>query len=103
MAGGGPTTQREVLTIEDSLIDDNFAFEGGGVEVISGDFGAPTGDTITITGAHISNNTVISGDGGGLYAELFGAQLSVTSSTISGNEAGEGGGLWARVWNGAYL
>ncbi len=49
IAAGGATS-REVLRIENSVIDGNVASTGAGVAVVSGSSNTPTTDTIVITG-----------------------------------------------------
>jgi hypothetical protein len=91
VAGGSVTAQREILTIEDSVIQDNEARAGGGIDMDSGSNAIPTSDLFSITRTTISNNHALStspqSGGGGLFAQLYGAHLEVTDSTISGNTA----------------
>ncbi len=103
-------TTREVLKIENSLIEDNDAGTGGGVAIVSGDGAAPTTDTIVITaGTTISDNKAI--DGGGVYAELYGATMTIADSSLVLNESaqfatapsGRGGGLYAVLGDEASL
>jgi CSLREA domain-containing protein len=101
---GGGIASMGALTLDNSSISDNVAFErGGGI--------ASTG-TLTITNSTVSGNSA--GQGGGINsagalsitssavisntAERGGgvdntSVLTMTNSTISGNEAGKGGGL----------
>ncbi len=101
VSGGDPSTQRDVLTIDEgSVITNNHAFTGAGVYIASGSMGSPTADTFTIRATTISHNrTFESGPGlpivvgGGIFARLFGAELVIEDSTLEQNEAdGEGGG-----------
>jgi hypothetical protein len=108
VAGGGPTTNREVLRIENSTIEDNHASGsgGGGVAVVSGNSLAPTSDTILINGATvISGNTADAGDGGGVHVNLYGADLTIEDNSIfAANEAsGSGGGLFAAIHDNSNL
>jgi Chlamydia polymorphic membrane protein (Chlamydia_PMP) repeat len=49
---------------------------------------------LTISACTVSNNSAIYGDGGGIYND-FGATLTVSNSTVSGNQAGnDGGGIY---------
>lgn len=95
VAGGG-ATPREVLRIENSIIDDNFATTGGGIAIVSGVAGAVS-DTVFISGTSITDNRANFGNGGGLYADLFGADLTIVDSTIAHNEASRGGGIYANL------
>ena len=105
VAGSGAS--REVLRIENSIIDDNDADFGGGIAVESGSFSTPTTDTIVITNSTvISDNTASSnGKGGGVYVDLYGAELTIAdSSTIILNTADNvGGGVFADLDKNASL
>lgn len=117
VAGGSPTTPREVLKIEDSVIHNNDAFIGGGIAVVSGQSGPEPADTISITRTTISDNDALStgsiGGGGGVYAQLRGTRMTLSESTISGNTAagfslysfpgGGGGGMYAELRDSASL
>ena len=57
--------------------------------------------TFTMTGGSISNNTVTSGEGGGVYVGVYhfnyskyGSSFTMTGGTISGNSANSGGGVY---------
>ena len=78
------------LEIRDSTINDNTAYDGGGLYIEETDeYGTTTIDSTTISG-----NTA-SGGGGGIWAdELYGG-LTLTDSTIADNSAAYyGGGLY---------
>ena len=89
VAGGGATV-REVLRIENSVIEGNDASNGAGVAVVSGNGSFGTPDTILITGTTISDNWATS-FGGGVHATLYGADVTITDSTLELNEAGSDG------------
>ncbi len=91
----GGTGSREVLKIEDSIIQDNFAISGGGqVAVVSGDAFTSTTDTISITRTKIEGYGFDVSNGGGIYAELYGAKLTISDSTIANNYGYSGGGVY---------
>ena len=97
VAGGGAAV-REVLRIENnSIIEGNDALLGGGLAVVSGNGSIFTSDTITITGSTISDNHAQSGNGGGVLAELYGADLTIVDSTLALNEAQNGGAIHATL------
>ena len=93
VAGGGANS-REVLKIEDSTIQDNFALTGGQVGVVSGDAFTSTTDTISITRTKIEGYGFDVSNGGGIYAELYGAKLTISDSTIANNYGYSGGGVY---------
>jgi hypothetical protein len=117
VAGGSSTTQRDILTIEDSVIQNNVALiAGGGIDIDSGGPGDATSDSFTITRTTIHDNEALATNfgsepgGGGIYAQLYGAQLEVTDSKITGNttaaagsfvgdqgDGGGGGGIYAKL------
>ncbi len=103
VAGGA--SSREVLRIENTLIDSNDAATGGGVAVVSGSSGTATTDTIVITdNTTFFDNTTNFGNGAGLYTQLFGADMTIDGNTsFSLNEAGNGGGLYADLNSNASL
>lgn len=86
---GGATT----IAISNSTFTNNSAGGGGGIYVNSGG-GA---DDIVIVDSTIDGNQASSGDGGGLYFSNFAA--TITGSTFSGNDAvnefARGGGIYA--------
>lgn len=96
VAGSAP--DRSVLQIEDSMIENNVANEGGGVAIISGNGFASTPDAIAITRTTIRDNQA-SISGGGVFARLHGASMTLASSTVTGNDGGIGGALYARLYD----
>ncbi len=86
--GGGIYANFANINVSNSVISDNTAeFSGGGIDLYSG-----TPEHIAvITNSVISNNK--SGIKGGGISNSFGS-LSIINSTISGNSAQDGGGLW---------
>lgn len=104
--GGGIHSVRR-LEIIDSTIEANTATsgEGGGIYAVSiPDPGAPlnNGGELHINGSSITNNKA-GLEGGGIYSEnkFIGgggptpiAPLSIVNSTVSGNEASNGGGIY---------
>jgi predicted outer membrane repeat protein len=102
VAGGGATS-RNVLTIENCDIEDNEAFNGAGVYVVAGGADANT-DIVAISGGTITNNTGLSSaSGGGIYAELYGASMTISSTSLTLNEAANGGAIYAQLSSGASL
>jgi hypothetical protein len=82
-ANGGGITNRGTLTLINSTIKDNIAFGGGGIYNQSG--------TLTLTNSTVAHNTAAGGRGGGIFIVGFeGANLILTTSTVSGNIAGSG-------------
>ena len=80
---GGGIFSTSALDISDSTISGNRAsVEGGGIRC-SGTFS-------NVTRSRILNNSAIGGGGGGIYSL---GNLTVLSSTISGNSADTGGGV----------
>jgi CSLREA domain-containing protein len=113
-AGGGIVNAGSVLTIVDVVVHGNESDEGGGGignsgnltiagSTISGnksrfsDGGGvhSTGGTLAVVNSTIFENHTDFGLGGGIAAKE-GATLTVTSSTIAGNSAQEGGGIYNR-------
>lgn len=96
--GGGVYSSYGVLTITGSTITGNKAGSGGGVATYNG--------TLTINNSTISNNTASTGigpgyaDGGGVFSKAvhvtYSYPTSIVSSTITGNRARFGGGVYAR-------
>ena len=81
--GGGVYNDEGTVTITNSIVSDNIANAAGG---IFNDFG-----TLTLIDSSVSNNRVIEGFGGGI-AHLGFRRLTLTNSTVSGNEANVAGG-----------
>ncbi|HZO06176.1 MAG TPA: right-handed parallel beta-helix repeat-containing protein, partial [Solirubrobacterales bacterium] len=87
--GGGIYQDEGNLVIEDSVISDNKAANGGG-----GIAAIPDGShTTTIVGSTISNNSANDDRGGGILADTGSGGLNLIESTVSGNKASEGGGI----------
>ncbi len=86
---GGAIKALTTLTVSDSLISGNTAFEntgGGGIH--------HTGRTLTLIRTTVSNNKAVRAGGGGISGCGNNSPLFVTDSTISGNHAvGDGGGI----------
>jgi hypothetical protein len=81
--GGIYAGANDALTISNSVVSDNKAFEGGGVE----------GYAVTVIDSTIEGN--FASTGGGLAAKT-GGSLAVVASTVSGNTAQyDGGGISA--------
>jgi hypothetical protein len=90
-AGGGVLiAPRSRLTLENSTISGNTAITGGGLLL--------NNDTMTV----VRNSTIVRNQATGLGAEgggisiLSNASLTLTNTTISGNNAPQGGGIWAQ-------
>ncbi len=71
-------------TLRDVVVEDNSAYVGGGLAVLFGE--------TTVTGASISGNTAMQ-EGGGVYTT---SNLDIQDSTLAGNDASSGGGIWLR-------
>jgi len=85
--GGGILNRSGTATISDSVVRNNVAFAGGGVQnfLIT--------STMIITNSTIIDNTADTGGGGGVDT---GGTITITNSTIAGNSAEfEGGGIFA--------
>jgi len=80
--GGGIRTLG-TLTVTDSTISGNQAFDAGG--------GIEDDGSLTVRNSTVSGNTASSGDGGGIRV-LNPAMLNVSDSTISGNSSAANGG-----------
>lgn len=82
--GGGIEAQDSPVTVIDSVISENFAYDGGGIN----------GSSVTVIRSTISGNTALGtfhvthGSGGGIR----GAEITVVDSTISNNYSGGSGG-----------
>jgi hypothetical protein len=74
------------LLLERSTVSGGSAGTGGGIFLLF-----PAGPR-TILHSTISGNHAV-GDGGGIFS--FGSSLTIDSSTISGNTAKNGGGVWS--------
>jgi hypothetical protein len=102
-SGGGVKTSASFgsLTISNSIITGNRtttekAFTGGAGLYIQGG-GTDTPKPAGITGSTITDNTS-SSDGGGIVAGN-GIALTVSNSTVSGNQGGTGGGIFIYGYN----
>jgi lysophospholipase L1-like esterase len=105
--GRGGVLNRENLTIDDSVITNNKAVEGGGIEnfgdlrllnsTVSNNIAEEDGAGIWNVGNLRVENSTISGNaseteqGGGLYH--LGDQMTVLNSTVSGNQASGAAGI----------
>lgn len=89
---GGAVLNREILTIRQSSISDNHALRGGG--------GIHTTGSLTLVDSTVNTNSAApgaGGDGGGIVSatDLSGNRTTtIVGSTISGNSARAGGGLF---------
>lgn len=94
--GGGISISGGTISIEDSVIDSNQttgtgSLGGGGIHITSG--------TLTLHRSVVSNNTVYGKDGGGIKIRGDSVSVTITNSTISGNQVldsstGRGGGIY---------
>jgi putative cell wall-binding protein len=92
--GGGLSFRSfDAVTVTDSTLSDNDASNAGGGLYVEG--------PATVEGTTISGNSVTSdsGDGGGLSQHGPGA-LEISASTVSGNSAGTGGGVYTETDDG---
>jgi Ca2+-binding RTX toxin-like protein len=87
-SGGGIRNNGENLTVTNSVITGNNAFQGGGIYTTS-----YYGGSLTVTDSTISGNTA-GGNGGGLAVVGGSSNVSVTNSTIQNNQAYQGGGVF---------
>jgi hypothetical protein len=74
----------EDLTLDRVAVTDSTAWSGGGV--------ANRG-SLTILRSLIADNTAFPGFGGGVFSQSPSGSLTVTNSTVTGNEAQGGGGI----------
>jgi hypothetical protein len=90
--GGISNGWQDTLTLTNSTVSDNGAQNTGG--------GIYNGGTLTLTHSAVSRNIAqrplsgITSTGGGIYNEGSYATLTLTHSTVSGNSAGWGGGIY---------
>ncbi|MEI8002523.1 MAG: right-handed parallel beta-helix repeat-containing protein [Actinomycetes bacterium] len=77
-----------VVSIADTSITDNTAHSGGGVYAVDA--------TVVVTDSVISGNTAETGKGGGILVNIDAGSpsLTVVDSTLCGNSAAHGGGLF---------
>jgi CSLREA domain-containing protein len=90
LGGGGVRVTSAGLTLDNVAVQDNVSnFKGGGIEVDGLDA------VLDMRNSIVRNNRApfFGGDGGGIAAT---GQVTISGSSITGNEArGAGGGLWA--------
>lgn len=86
--GGGIVVSSSTLTVVNSTISGNSSYRGAG---IASNFG-----TVTLINSVVSGNKadLAGGRGGALHMLGGGAKASVINSTISGNNASEGGAIY---------
>ena len=101
-AGGGIANRGGTLTITDSAISGNSATNGGGIfgsfwSTPSG-YPAASQSRIAVYNSTVKDN-LATDEGGGIY--LRGA-LTLADSTVSGNSATNGGGLYI-MWSGSPI
>lgn len=86
---GGAIANSHAMTIEQTIIRDNFAAQGGGIY---------NGGFLTIRNSHITGNVATSGGGGGIlhYNQTINpSSLTLLQTTIDNNRSGQnGGGIW---------
>ncbi|MBT8447261.1 MAG: right-handed parallel beta-helix repeat-containing protein, partial [Gammaproteobacteria bacterium] len=89
---GGAIYNRASLTIENSLLEANAAFDGGGAIWTEG-------GTLAMTNVTVHGNTVQNGSGGGLFQ--FSGSTTLRNVTVAQNDAqdagagtGQGGGIY---------
>jgi predicted outer membrane repeat protein len=107
---GGIVNNGGALTISQSIVTGNSAYNGGGIDNFSGtlainassllDNSARTDGggifnygTLTISGSSLSGNSAGSFGGGAIFNFITGA-MSISGSTLSGNSAPLGGAIW---------
>ena len=83
--GGGIYCYNSTLSLTDSTVSGNTANSGGGIY--------NNYSTLTVTGSIISENIATDDYGGGIYNN-DNSTLSLTDSTVSGNTANSGGGIY---------
>ena len=101
-ADGGGINGRGILTIEDTIVENNQAFPFDPIDIVDGGgiyyLGEVPGSTLSLTRTIVRNNTTTS-RGGGIYAAHLG-DMTVSDSVIQGNSAGDqGGGLHFSLFN----
>jgi hypothetical protein len=83
--GGGGIYNAGTLTLSNSTVTGNHAFDGGGIYNASNATMIMTGDTV--------NNNMASGAGGGGVANATSGKLTIINCTIAANQAVGGGGI----------
>ena len=86
LKGGGIYASNTTLTVTDSVISNNSATSGNGGGILA------TGNGASIARSTIAGNSATGSSGGGIYAAI----VSMTDSTVNGNTARNGGGLYRR-------
>lgn len=90
---GGAILNREVLTVDDSVLSANTVVASGGFGGAIANFGS-----LTVTSSTLSDNSVLlpggdtTGAGGGI-SNRFGGAVFVSDSILVGNAAASGGGI----------
>ena len=84
--GGIRVAGGTVSIITNSTVSVNAAPSGGGISNRLG--------MLTITSSSLNGDTTLSGAGGGIFNDGIGATVTLTSSTVSGNSATLGAGLY---------
>jgi CSLREA domain-containing protein len=85
--GGGVRLSSAAATMDDVIVEDNASSDGGGIELRG------LGSVLALTGTVLRNNRVIGGNGGAISGN---GTITITRTSILGNEAsGGGGGLFA--------
>ena len=90
--GGGIFLEVGRLDLDHVTVFGSKAYYGGGISVVAS---SGSGAVLNVLNSTITDNTSISGGGGGIYNEsnAGNASISISNSTISGNTGGtEGGG-----------
>lgn len=110
--GGGINLEGKYnsLAVSDSTISGNTsASNGAGVSVYQYTYLQPPNrapvpnQPFSIYGSTVSGNTCNGCNGGGLYSSLTYQNMEVVNSTVSGNQAVVGGGIYTRGYMALYL
>ena len=94
---GGGIVNGGNLTVRNVVLSNNHAvYSGGGID----NYGTLTLDKSRVTGNgradyYASDRLLFFTDGGGIYSVYNNASLTITDSTVSGNNASQGGGIYA--------
>jgi hypothetical protein len=92
--GGIYNLNTGTVNIANCTISANIHSSGGGAGIYN------YGGTISVTNSIISNNGELDSQGGGIYNSSI---LSVVNSTISGNQASQGGGIFSDAFGTATV
>ena len=93
---GGAIYARESLTLRDSVVSGNTAvYGGGGIFTFVPDGGTTTLDNCTISNSRATYDAWTSVAYGGGVEAWNGGTLTIQNSIVSGNQANEGGGIYA--------